>query len=452
MTMRFTLNKQKVVAVSNNRDFSLFSVSLILLSIVALSHTSVNAMADESSSDSLAEAGLSLIALRNDTLDTNQDGDNDAIRVVVVFNTEQQNTNLELRLIGEYKDREVTEILQFTFSEQSNASLVYDAWASGEHELRMQIVDQDGNIITTIPLPTYVLKPALQTPSITLALNAPQHIETGDECTISRVFSDETGPRYGASGVRTFSGAPFTVLDSQDSLDCSNWPAGDYQLKEAYRNDLGQTTEDWLNLTIHNRPAPDFSLLVSGDGNTTDTECLITMIPADADIDFSSFQKIWRIQGNQIAGNVGDQFDCSTLSAGVHLVSLEVINDELISAIEGVNLVRLPGDELTEEQKSVAPSRSYGDDTETESVGWISIGVLGLVVVILSYLVLVRVKDGDEELPMRDLGPTPMILSDGSPDAEGLPTTTDDDGVLWRQHPDGNHDWWDAELRVWVRW
>ena len=437
---------------SNNRDFSLFSVSLILLSIVALSHTSVNAMADESSSDSLAEAGLSLIALRNDTLDTNQDGDNDAIRVVVVFNTEQQNTNLELRLIGEYKDREVTEILQFTFSEQSNASLVYDAWASGEHELRMQIVDQDGNIITTIPLPTYVLKPALQTPSIMLALNAPQHIETGDECTISRVFSDETGPRYGASGVRTFSGAPFTVLDSQDSLDCSNWPAGDYQLKEAYRNDLGQTTEDWLNLTIHNRPAPDFSLLVSGDGNTTDTECLITMIPADADIDFSSFQKIWRIQGNQVAGNVGDQFDCSTLSAGVHLVSLEVINDELISAIEGVNLVRLPGDELTEEQKSVAPSRSYGDDTETESVGWISIGVLGLVVVILSYLVLVRVKDGDEELPMRDLGPTPMILSDGSPDAEGLPTTTDDDGVLWRQHPDGNHDWWDAELRVWVRW
>ena len=56
------------------------------------------------------------------------------------------------------------------------------------------------------------------------------------------------------------SGAPFTVLDSQDALDCSHWPAGDYELKEAYRNDLGQTTEDWLNLTIHNRPAPEFSL------------------------------------------------------------------------------------------------------------------------------------------------------------------------------------------------
>ena len=42
-------------------------------------------------------------------------------------------------------------------------------WASGEHELRLQIVDQDGNIISTIPLPTYVLRPALQTPSIVLA-------------------------------------------------------------------------------------------------------------------------------------------------------------------------------------------------------------------------------------------------------------------------------------------
>ena len=437
---------------SSNRYFPMFSIMLVLLSIAAVSYTAVSVAADDSSSDSLAEAGLSLIALRNDTLDTNQDGDNDAIRVVVVFNTEQDSTNLELRLIGEYKDREVTEILQFTFSGQSNASLVYDAWASGEHELRLQIVDQDGNIITTIPLPTYVLKPALQTPSIMLALNAPQHIETGDECTISRIFSDETGPRYGATGVRTFSGAPFTVLDSQNSLDCSHWPAGDYQLKEAYRNDLGQTTEDWLNLTIHNRPAPDFTLLVSGNGNTTDTECRITMTPTDEQIDFTSFQKIWRIQGDQIPGNIGDQFDCTTLSAGVHLVSLEVINNELISAIEGVNLVRLPGEELTEEQKSVAPSRSYGDDTETESVGWISIGVLGLVVVVLSYLVLVRVKDSDEQLPMRDLGPTPMILPDGSPDSEGLPTTTDDDGVLWRQHPDGNHDWWDAELRVWVRW
>ena len=63
------------------------------------------------------------------------------------------------------------------------------------------------------------------------------------------VFSDETGPRYGATGVRTFWSA-FHSSRFTNSLDCSHWPAGDYILKEAYRNDLGQTTEDWLNLTI----------------------------------------------------------------------------------------------------------------------------------------------------------------------------------------------------------
>ncbi len=54
------------------------------------------------------------------------------------------------------------------------------------------------------------------------------------------------------------------------------------------------------------------------------------------------------------------------------------------------------------------------------------------------------------ELP--NLGPEPQILADGSPDSEGLPTTTDDDGVLWRQNADGAMDWWDQEMRVWHRW
>ena len=151
---------------------------------------------------------------------------------------------------------------------------------------------------------------------------------------------------------------------------------------------LDKTTEDWLNLTIHNRPAPEFTLVVNGNGNTTDTECLVTMQQSDDVVDFSSFQKIWRIQGAQIEGDIGDTYDCSVLPAYTFGFS-EVINNELISAIEGVNLVRLPGVELTAEEKvGCAIERSYGEDTETESVGWISIGVLGLVVVVLSYLIL----------------------------------------------------------------
>ena len=242
------------------------------------------------------------------------------------------------------------------------------------------------------------------------------------------------------------------MLDNQTTLDCSHWPAGEYQLKEAYRNDLGQTAEYWLNLTIHNRPAPSFSLDVVGNQNMTDEPCQITMVPNMVEVDFSTFEKIWTVQGSTLAGNSSTNYDCKVLPAGVHLITLEVINNEQIRTVHGVNLVRLPGLDLTEEEAASLPSRSFGEDTQTESVGWVSIGILGLVVCIVVFILLVRVKDEGTVGQLRDLGPTPMILADGSPDTEGLPTITDDEGVLWRQHLDGTTDWWDAQLRIWHKW
>ena len=402
--------------------------------------------------DALAAEGLTLVALRNDTMDLNQDGEPDAIRVVVILNSSSDWTEIELRLYGVHKDKEVLQEQYMAFTGQSNASLVYDAWSEGEHALRLDFINQDGSKITTLQLPSYVLKPALKTPQIQLELNAPDRIETGDNCSIDRVFADETGPRYDALGIRTFSGAPFTVLDNQTLLDCSHWPAGEYTLKEAYRNDLGQTAEYWLNLSIHNRPAPAFSMTVIGSGNVTDNPCEITMIPNMAGVYFSTFEKIWTIQGTELPGNRSTTYDCSILPAGVHLITLEVINNEQIRTVHGINLVRLPGMTLSEEEAASLPSRSFGEETPTESVGWFSIGVLGLIVCIVVFMLLVRVKEDTGVGTLRNLGPTPMILADGSPDSQGLPTMTDNEGVLWRQHLDGTTDWWDNKLRIWHTW
>ncbi|MCP2504809.1 MAG: hypothetical protein NLN65_05910, partial [Candidatus Poseidoniaceae archaeon] len=280
--------------------------------------------------DALDAEGLTLVALRNDTMDLNQDGEPDAIRVVVILNSSSDWTEIELRLYGVHRDKEVVQEQYMAFTGQSNASLVYDAWSEGEHALRLDFINQDGSKITTLQLPSYVLKPALKTPQITLDLDAPDWIETGDDCSIARIFADETGPRYDASGIRTFSGAPFTVLDNQTLLDCSHWPAGEYTLKEAYRNDLGQTAEYWLNISIHNRPAPSFSMSVIGNENVTDNPCEITMIPNMNGVDFSTFEKIWTIQGTVLPGNRSTTYDCSILPAGVHLITLEVINNEQI--------------------------------------------------------------------------------------------------------------------------
>lgn len=402
--------------------------------------------------DALAAEGLTLVALRNDTMDMNQDGEPDSIRVVVILNSSSEWTEIELRLHGLHKDKEVQEEQYMAFTGQSNASLVYDAWSEGEHALRLEFINQDGDKITSIQLPTYVLKPALKTPQLMLDLDAPGWIETGDDCSINRVFADETGPRYDASGVRTFSGAPFTVLDNQTILDCSHWPAGEYTLKEAYRNDLGQTAEYWLNLTINNRPAPAFSLDVIGNQNVTDNPCQITMIPNMVGVDFSTFEKTWTVQGTVLPGNRSTIYDCSPLPAGVHLITLEVINNEQIRTVHGINLVRLPGLNLSEDEAATLPSRSFGEETPTKSVGWFSIGALGLIVCLVVFMLLVRVKDETGTGALRNLGPMPMILADGSPDTQGLPTMTDNDGVLWRQHPDGATDWWDSQLRIWHKW
>ena len=419
---------------------------LLFLCCIPSAHVSAELTPDER----LAEQGLTLLALRNDTIDTNQDGDIDAVRVVVVLNSTQSQNEMIIKLRGLHKEREVLEVQEIAFESQTNISLVYDSWSTGEHDLRLDFFDRDGDFIATYPLPTFLLRPALQIPRVNLGLDAAQSIQTGETCTINRDFSDETGPRYGETGVRTFIGAPISVLDTQQSLDCSSWPAGDYELKETYRNGLGQTAESTLNFTIFNRPPPDFTLGVMGHQNTTDTPCSI-MVQSEQSMDYTPMTKVWSIQGTVIQDANSTSLDCSNLGPGVHLVTLEIITEKMISSTEGTNIIRLPSQEQMANESIALPSTSLGSDTETKSVGWFSIGILALVVTILVFLMLVRVRE-EQPLDLPNLGPEPQILADGSPDAQGLPTTVDDQGMLWRQHPDGSVDWWDQDWRIWHRW
>ena len=421
--------------------FVLLSASLTTLPVSA-----------EGELSELSDAGITLVALRNDTLDLNQDGDIDAVRVVVILNSTSPSTFIELRLIASHNDREVVEKTTMEISGQTNASLTYDAWASGKHELELVFFDMNGVRITGIELPTFDMVPSLQTPMLGLELFGSDTLETGSSCEVNRMFADETGPRYGAIGTQTFIGAPFTVLDNATIIDCSNWPAGQYSLKETYRNELGQTAESWLNLSIQNRPAPGFELLLTGDQMATDRPCLVALQGLNSNEDFTSYQKTWEV--STLKGTISNTsvFDCSSLPAGVHLIILKVTNLENIVSTEAVNLVRLPALDLSAEEQEALPSQSYGDETNTEAVGWYTMAALGLIVAIVVFVLLVRIKEHDELLALPELGPTPQILADGTPDSEGLPTMNDDEGQLWRRHPDGSLDWWDTSFNIWQRW
>ena len=422
------------------------AMSLVLTCLLLPISTGAELATDER----LAEEGLTLLALRNDTIDSNQDGDIDAVRVVVVLNSTAASNDLIVKLRGLHKEREVLVTQEVSFQGQTNITLVYDAWSKGEHVLRLDFFDENGDFIASNPLPTFMLTPALQVPRVALQLNAGDGLQTGETCEIIRDFADETGPRYGQSGVRTFTGAPFSVLDTHDVLDCSSWPAGAYELKETYRNGLGQTAENMLNFTIKNRPAPEFSLKVTGHENATDTPCMVSMTLNDGRSE-SGLTTSWSIKGKTVEGANTSMLDCSNLPAGAYLITLEVVTEKMISSTEGVNLIRLPAADLSANEPASLPSSSLGMDTPTESVGWLSISALALVVSIIVFVSMVRSKE-PEALDLPSIGPTPQLLPDGSPDTGGLPTTLDDQGVLWRQHPSGEVDWWDQEWSVWHRW
>ena len=87
--------------------------------------------AEESTEERLEAEGLTLLALRNDTIDSDQDGDIDAVRVVAILNSTAASNELIVKLRGLHKEREVLETQEVAFSGQTNITVVYDAWSKG---------------------------------------------------------------------------------------------------------------------------------------------------------------------------------------------------------------------------------------------------------------------------------------------------------------------------------
>ena len=80
----------------SKRILPLLLVSLLLGCVVFPLGIVQDAQAEPSAVDeALSAEGLTLVALRNDTMDMNQDGEPDAIRVVVILNSSSDWTEIE---------------------------------------------------------------------------------------------------------------------------------------------------------------------------------------------------------------------------------------------------------------------------------------------------------------------------------------------------------------------
>ena len=82
-----------------------------------------------------------------------------------------------------------------------------------------------------------------------------------------------------------------------------------------------------------------------------------------------------------------------------------------------------------------------GGEVESEYMGYIGTGIGMLLLFLISVLVLKRFGDDMQG----DFSTSKSKIS-----SEGLPTHRDEDGHLWRQHPDGQIDWWDETANMWI--
>ena len=127
-------------------------------------------------------------------------------------------------------------------------------------------------------------------------------------------------------GIRRYSFNRWNSVQSTDTdqyLDCSNWPAGTYIVTETYQNGLGQTTSDTLELVIVNKPPPHFTIQVTGSDAVAGTPCTITHVAAQGE-DHQDYTKDWRVTPSIGLIANSSTLDCSKWDSGVYKILLTV--------------------------------------------------------------------------------------------------------------------------------
>jgi hypothetical protein len=439
----------------NKRTIAIFALLLLFAPLLATSVSAQDA------------PHIGLDSHRADRLDLDNDGDRDTLRVVFLLNTTSHYAEAAVQVDVEHAGMTLTFWDNLTFNRTTPyfGSMDIQAWGDGAYTVRMKVWDAESNmIIHNVDFGDFELVASLTPPYLRFDLEAAQTIFLGDNCLIERVFLDEIGDIYSATGTISLSGTPWLVPGDLSDIDCSTWPARDYHLEMFYRNTLGFSTSATLDFTIFTLPPPMFTLNVTGDNDEVGSECSVAIEPSIGTT-MALMTIEWDISDPRSEEVVVPGFstvDCRLWQVGLSKVRVTVTSPEGQSTQGAFNLVRLPPQgEVSAEVLEAAgpdnlwPDRSLGEEYEAtpfigESimVAQVIVGIIGAGVAILLGLFggAMWNRRGDEGQ---------AILGDAAameiePDADGLATYVDPTGVHWRQHPDGNVDWYDSVSGQWV--
>ena len=407
---------------------------------------------------------ITIGASRADGLDMNIDGDDDRINVTALIGSSLNAVSIGVEVTASTADITLTFWDNFTLNagDVHTVRTVIDAWEDAEYTIEMRVLDLDsGMLVNSSEFGPFELMASLTQPSLSMSLESTESLFTGETCLINRSFSDQVGARYDRTGIISISGSPWLVGEHESPVDCSRWPAGEYVVTEHYRNGLGMVATEELRFTIHIHPPPAFEIVVSGGDTPAGTPCELVSNAtegtrlAEMDID-------WYVtQPNQEIDWHGDTsiLDCTMWAPGVHKVRVSMTSAQGRETTEALNLIRLPPPADASEivlNASGDPDRwptvSQGDAYKPEplfvslSISAAIVGAITFVFAVLAGVVVARLTSRSRRDTSEDWEESFI------PDAEGLPTFTDDEGLHWRQQTDGSVDWWDASNQVWTRY
>jgi hypothetical protein len=448
-------NRSPALALNNLRKVV---VLLCLFSIVA-------AAIPVASAQTAAE--VSMDSIRADRLDLDNDGTADLIRVVHLVNTSEPWASVGVEVIAQIDGMALSFWENFTVNSSAPhlGSIDVAAWSDGAYEIDVRVWDNELEVLLIEQnLGNFELTASLMAPEISMRLKAPPIIHTGESCEILRTFSDEVGDHYEVGGVLSISGVPWLVSEDADIIDCSRWPAGNYHIIEQYQNGLGFFVREELTFTILNHPPPSFDLLVNGTNGRLGEACSVEVIP-EGETNLIGTSIDWQVSDplNEEVDLPGTaEIDCTDWAPGLHKVRVTLTSPQGQATVDGVNIIKVPpinlsASELDNVSGENWPTHSAGAGYQPEPIlgnsatSAAAVASVGLVVAVLlgllAGLMLTRKKS---EAGYDEVYGGVEVEQYAQSEADGLPTYTDPQGVVWRQHPDGSMDWFDPQSGQWA--
>ena len=163
-------------------------ILMYILVAILLLPSAVPTVASEEGDDlSLADVGLRLVSMRNDTaLDTNDDGQADAFRVVIVLNATAEIADVNMVLLASTGPRTIEQWVNTSVDGQENFTITIESWEVGQYSMTLQMYDpQSMSMLVNLDLGSYWFEPSLTLPTLRLSLSAPAYLQTGDTCQVT---------------------------------------------------------------------------------------------------------------------------------------------------------------------------------------------------------------------------------------------------------------------------